>query len=151
GVIAGVWQWRLRAGRFAAACCLVGLALDAAGWAGIRMGTAPRVTFLDVGQGDAAVVELAGGRTMVIDAGGLRGSDFDPGAALVEPFLRPRKIQRVEVLVMSHAHPDHAGGLAHLVRAMDPAELWWSGLPATGPAWDAITAALRETGTPARL
>jgi len=115
------------------------------------MGASPRATFLDVGQGDAAVVELADGRVIVVDAGGFPGSDFDPGAALVEPFLRARKIQRADVLVMSHAHPDHAGGLAHLVRTMTPAEVWWSGLPATGAAWDAITMVLRETGTPVRV
>jgi competence protein ComEC len=151
GVIGGAWLRRRRGGRVVAACCLVALAVDAAGWARVRMGASPRATFLDVGQGDAAVVELAGGRVMVVDAGGFPGSDFDPGAALVEPFLRTRKIQRVDVLVMSHAHPDHAGGLAHLVRTMTPAEVWWSGLPAGGEAWDAITTALRETAIPVRV
>jgi competence protein ComEC len=151
GVIGGAWHRERRGGRLVAACCLVALAVDAAAWARVRMGPSPRATFLDVGQGDAAVVELAGGRVLVVDAGGFPGSDFDPGAALVEPFLRTRKIQRVDALVMSHAHPDHAGGLAHLVRTMAPAEVWWSGLPATGAAWDAITTALRETGTPVRL
>jgi competence protein ComEC len=151
GVIGAAWLRERRRARVVAACCLVALAVDASWWARVRMGASPRATFLDVGQGDAAVVELAGGRVLVVDAGGFPGSDFDPGAALVEPFLRTRKIQRVDVLVMSHAHPDHAGGLAHLVRAMRPAELWWSGLPATGAAWDALTAALRETGTPVRL
>ncbi len=104
-----------------------------------------------MGQGDAAVVELAGGRVVVIDAGGFPGSDFDTGAAIVEPFLRVRKIQRVDVLVMSHAHPDHAGGLAHLVRRLAPSEVWWSGLGGSGSAWDELVSALRETGTPVRL
>jgi competence protein ComEC len=150
GVIGGAWLRERRGARVVAVCCLAALAVDAAAWARARMGASPRATFLDVGQGDAAVVELAGGRVLVVDAGGFPGSDFDPGAALVEPFLRTRKIQRVDVLVMSHAHPDHASGLAHLVRAMRPAEVWWSGLPATGAAWDALAAAVGETGTPVR-
>ena len=51
------------------------------------------VTFLDVGQGDAAVVEVPGGDTMLeIDGGGSRDGTFDTGARIVEPFLRARGI-----------------------------------------------------------
>jgi competence protein ComEC len=59
------------------------------------------VTFLSVGQGDAAVVELPRGRVVVVDGGGLPGA-FDPGARVVAPFLRSRKIMRVDVLALSH-------------------------------------------------
>ena len=45
-----------------------------------------RVTFLDVGQGDAAVAELTDGRVIVIDAGGFPGSRFDVGRAVVAPL-----------------------------------------------------------------
>ena len=151
GTLVGWWQRRAAAGRVVMALCLAGLAVDAIGWAHIRMGSTPRATFLDVGQGDAAVVELAGGRVLVIDAGGFPGSDFDTGAAIVEPALRARKIQRVDVVVMSHAHPDHAAGLAHVVRTFAPGEVWWSGHGAEGPAWNALVLALRETCTPVRI
>jgi competence protein ComEC len=149
--LAGWWQRHRRAGRVALALSLAALAVDAVWWARIRMGATPRATFLDVGQGDAAVVELAGGRVLVVDAGGFPGSDFDTGAAIVEPCLRARKIQRVDVVVMSHAHPDHAAGLAHLVRTFAPGELWWSGHGGEGPAWEALVLALRDTGTPVRV
>ncbi len=151
-VLGGVRARATPAGRRVAAGALVLLALDAGWWAWER--TAPgrlRVTFLDVGQGDASVVELPDGRVLVIDAGGFAESDFDTGAAIVEPFLRARKIQSVDALVMSHAHPDHAGGLAALVRSMAPAELWWSGHGGEGAAWTNTVRVLRETGTPVRL
>jgi len=151
GAIGGAWYRRSAAGRLLMAVCLTALAIDAAGWASTRFGRTPRATFLDVGQGDAAVVELANGRVLAVDAGGFPGSDFDTGAAIVEPFLRTRKIQRIDVVVMSHAHPDHAGGLAHLLRRFPTGELWWSGLGGVGAAWDDIVAALRETGTPVRI
>jgi competence protein ComEC len=131
----------------AALCCL---ATDVGWWASERSAPHLRATFLDVGQGDASVVELPGGRVLVVDAGGFAGSEFDTGAAIVEPFLRSRKIQSIDALVMSHAHPDHAAGLAHLVRAFAPSELWWTGDGGEGAAWAETVRALRETGTPAR-
>ena len=149
-MIAGAWLRRERVGRLVAVGCLCGLAVDASWWARERATPHLRTTFLDVGQGDATVVELPGGRVLVVDAGGFAGSDFDTGAAIVEPFLRSRKIQSVDALVMSHAHPDHAGGLGHLVRAFSPAELWWSGDGGEGAAWAETVRALRETGTPVR-
>jgi competence protein ComEC len=152
GLIAGVWLRSSRIGRAAMVASLVLLAIDAGRWAVERTARNElRVTFLDVGQGDASVVELPGGRVLVVDAGGFAGSDFDTGAAIVEPFLRARKIQSVDAVVMSHAHPDHAGGLAALVRAMAPGELWWSGMGGEGAAWAETVRALRETDTPVRL
>jgi competence protein ComEC len=152
GAIGGALAGRMYAGRVVLAACLGALAVDAGWWAHERTSAASsRATFLDVGQGDAAVVELAGGRVLVIDAGGFPGSDFDTGAAIVEPFLRARKVARVDALVMSHAHPDHAGGLAHLVRQFAPAEVWWAGIGGVGTAWDDVVRALRETGTPVRI
>jgi competence protein ComEC len=150
-VATAVWYRRAPLARGVLAIGLVVLASDAIWWACERTRAATaRVTFLDVGQGDAAVLELGGGRVVVVDAGGFSGSDFDTGAAIVEPFLRTRKIATLDALVMSHAHPDHAGGLGHLVRRFAPAEVWWSGSGGIGSAWDDLVAALRDTGTPVR-
>ena len=51
------------------------------------------ITFLDVGQGDAAVIEAPGGAAPPIDGGGSRDGAFDTGARIVEPFLRARGIR----------------------------------------------------------
>lgn len=80
----------------------------------------PSATFLDVGQGDAAVVELDRGRTMVVDTG-RTGRE-------VMSFLRYRGIRKIDVLVISHVHPDHGGGLTKLLRAFPIAEIWDNGL-----------------------
>jgi competence protein ComEC len=85
-----------------------------------------RITHLNVGQGDAAVVELPGSKVMLIDAGGTAVGDFDTGEAIVAPFLRSRKILKVDYLVVTHARIDHYGGMRAIVAEFSP-EQFWSG------------------------
>jgi competence protein ComEC len=96
--------------------------------------TAVTATFLDVGQGDACVVELPGRKVVVIDGGGSFDPAFDPGRQVVAPFLWRRGIRRIDLLVLSHPHPDHANGLPFLVDQFAVGEIWTngqeSGLPA---------------------
>jgi competence protein ComEC len=83
-----------------------------------------RVTHLNVGQGDAAVVELPGAKTLLIDAGGTAAGDFDTGENIVAPFLRSRKILQVDYLVVTHPRIDHYGGMRALVKEFAPREFW---------------------------
>jgi competence protein ComEC len=85
-----------------------------------------RVTHLNVGQGDAAVVELPGSKVLLIDAGGTATSDFDTGEGIVAPFLRSRKILTVDYLVVTHPRIDHYGGMRTIVNEFFPAEFWSS-------------------------
>jgi len=149
-LVATLW---LEAGRRRGVLVVVALVLlgDIAWWVHER--SAPgrlRVTFLDVGQGDAAVVELPDGRVLVVDGGGFPGSDFDTGSAVVEPFLRTRKIASVDAVVMTHAHPDHASGLARVVSSFEVGELWWNGAADRGSAWRALAEACAVSGVPER-
>lgn len=74
------------------------------------------VTFLDVGQGDAAVIETPSGKVMLIDTGGVLadGSDNE-GRRVVGPYLRSRGIQRIDMELLTHPHADHTGGAATLL------------------------------------
>lgn len=83
-----------------------------------------RVTHLDVGHGDAAVVELPGAKVLLIDAGGTPTGEFDTGEAIVGPFLRSRKIVKVDYLMVSHPRIDHYGGMRSIVREFGPSEFW---------------------------
>jgi competence protein ComEC len=128
------------------------LLADVGWWARVRFaGSELRVTFLDVGQGDAAVAELPGGRVIVIDGGGFPGSDFDTGAAVVSPHLRARKIARIDVLVMTHAHPDHSNGLAHLLVHHRPREFWWTGVRGEGRSWEDLWSAVAASEARVRV
>lgn len=86
-----------------------------------------RATFLDVGQGDAALVDLPDGRLLVVDAGGAAGGGPDPGARVLVPLLRARRRDRIDVFVLSHPHPDHYGGLEALLDAVPIGEIWDTG------------------------
>jgi len=76
------------------------------------------IYFLDVGQGDAAFLRFPNGKTMVVD-GGERSERFDYGARVLVPFLRHMGIGRVNVVVASHPHNDHIGGLVALLQQVE--------------------------------
>jgi competence protein ComEC len=97
------------------------------------------LTFLAVGQGDSAVVQFPGGSAMLIDAGGdLRWPGrFDPGSRDIAPALAELGIRRLEVAVLTHPHPDHAGGMLTLLDRIPVGELWMT------PERDAIASAVR--------
>lgn len=116
--------------RYAAAIALtIALILDAGWWTWQRYFYPDlRVTFLSVGEGDAAVVRFPGGRVMLVDGGGSFFGTFDPGERIVAPFLWSNKIMHVDVVAVSHPDRDHFGGLVFLVRNFSPTEFWTSGL-----------------------
>jgi competence protein ComEC len=66
--------------------------------------------FLDVGQGDGAVVRTPAGRWVVIDAGP-RSGHGDAGRRVVVPFLIRSRVRELAALIVSHAHADHLGGV----------------------------------------
>ncbi len=119
---------RARVYRFLAALIILALIVDAGYWAlRARWSKELKVTFLSVGQGESSVVELPGGKVMLIDGGGLYGTDFDTGERLVAPFLRHEKIDTVDYMVLSHAQRDHMAGLKFIAENFRIGEFWWNG------------------------
>lgn len=109
-----------------------------------------RVTFLDVGQGDSALIEGPGGFVAVIDGGGRYDNSFDTGARIVEPVLRARGITRIDLLVLSHAHPDHMNGLFRILARFPTRELWQNGSDGGNPAYHDFMRLAREQGVTVR-
>lgn len=72
------------------------------------------IVFLDVGQGDSAVVRTVQGGTLVVD-GGNRSVYVDHGKRTVAPFLRSHGIRQIDGLVATHSDSDHIGGLIYLL------------------------------------
>ncbi|HET9066674.1 MAG TPA: DNA internalization-related competence protein ComEC/Rec2 [Gemmatimonadales bacterium] len=108
------------------------------------------ITFLAVGQGDAAVLRTPHGHWIVIDAGP-QDEQYDAGKRVVVPYLVSHRARAVDLLVLSHGHRDHAGGVPALLRAMpvglilDPAE------PAGEESYRAFLHAVVDAGVPWRV
>jgi len=94
-----------------------------------------RITYLDVGQGNAALVQFPGKERMLIDGGGFPGSDFDVGRMVIAPFLLDSKILRVDYLVLTHPQTDHMEGLRFIARHFGPKEFWHNGERAETPSF----------------
>ncbi len=96
------------------------------------------MTFLDVGQGDAIVIRAPSGRVMMIDGGGEiegRETGFDIGARRVVPALRRMRVSQIDVLVLSHPHEDHAGGLVAVAENFRVGVVLDSGHPHPAPSY----------------
>lgn len=108
-----------------------------------------RVTMLDVGQGDAAIVDLPDGTAMVIDGGGLVGSPVDTGERVLAPVLRARRRSSIRAALLSHPHPDHFGGLRRGLDGLSLGALWDTGqgeLEGAGAEYATLLAELRSRG-----
>lgn len=92
-------------------------------WGSLLWAGAPRAAntssglalhFLDVGQGDGAVLRTPAGRWVLIDAGP-RSAYSDAGRRVVVPFLARQGARELAVVVVSHAHADHLGGVSSVL------------------------------------
>jgi competence protein ComEC len=85
------------------------------------------ITAIDVGQGDSLLLVSPQGRTMLVDGGGGVGpgsGEFDYGEDVVSPYLWSRQLGSLDIVVLTHAHGDHIGGLKRAIENFHPRELW---------------------------
>ncbi len=84
-----------------------------------------RVTVIDVGHGSAALVELPGGHTVLVDGGGFSdNSTFDVGERIIAPLLWYKKINTVDTMILSHPNSDHLNGLIYILRNFKVRRVW---------------------------
>ena len=70
-----------------------------------------QVHFIDVGQGDSALVITPHGRAFMVDTGGIREGSYDIGSRVDVPYLLHYGVQKLDYIFLTHAHDDHAGGV----------------------------------------
>ncbi len=124
-VLLSPWPWRRRTPLLLIAAAAV-LLPEVALRLSTRTGDTLRVTFLDVGQGDATLLELPGGHRLLVDTGGLRRAPTRPAERSILPWLRTRRISRIEELWITHPHPDHDGGVLALAAPLGIRRIWSS-------------------------
>ncbi len=105
--------------------------------------------FVDVGQGDAALIRTPGGHWFAVDAGPMDRSGLDAGRRVLLPLLARERVARLDGFILSHAHRDHVGGARAVVEqvalggVVEPGEQfsdsaydgWLTALAARGVRW----------------
>lgn len=107
------------------------------------------ITVLDVGQGDAIFVACPNGRTLLVD-GGPGPPAYDAGSRTIVPFLRAGGYRRVDMVIVTHPHLDHYGGLRAVVESMDVGEVLSSGVGSESGAYRAWRETVDRHGIPYR-
>ena len=137
--------------------CALGLAvLFLAGhtlWIHLRLQNRDRlsVTFLDVGHASCTVVELPGGKRMLVDGGGFPNDRFDVGRYVVAPFLWHNRIGKIDIVVATHPHPDHINGLPYILENFGVEEVWSNGDESAVEEGMALREKISEKGIAHRL
>lgn len=144
-ILTAIAVWRLHRGRRPIGTLVALLLLGAFLWpvAG-RAGppSALTVTFLDVGQGDAAVVRTPDGATVVIDSG--------PDEQEVARELARLGVRRIDLAVVSHPHADHVSGFPAVFARFPVALLAEPGCPHDAPQYQRLLQAAEAEGIPVR-
>lgn len=92
------------------------------------------ISFFDVGQGAAALLASADGRHIVIDGG--------RNSSQLTALVRARGVEKIDLLVATHHHADHIGGLPALIGAMPVANFLENGTPATTAIYGTLVRAI---------
>jgi competence protein ComEC len=128
--------------RRAYATVAVAAALIAGGWrlhgsSALPPPTGLRITFLDVGQGDGALIQVPGGAVLV---------DEGPPEAKMASQLRHLGVTNLSLLVMTHPQRDHVGGAAEVLKKLRVAAVLDPAIPSESEDERSARAAARQRG-----
>lgn len=98
------------------------------------------VSFIDVGQGDAALLQLPNGQVMLIDAG------TNQSGGVVVSYLEQQGIRRIDYLVATHPHEDHIGGMDQVINAFGIGSVFMPKVTTNTESFEAVLQALKERG-----
>jgi competence protein ComEC len=151
-LLSGTW----RPGRAPAIAAGAVVVLVAAVWLAGAATPPPHltVTMVDVGQGDAILVRSPSGRAMLIDGGGepgTRSAGWEVGRMRVVPALRRAGIRRLDVVMLTHPHEDHVGGLPAVLENFPVGLVLDPGVPHASPSYARLLRLIEAGRIPYRL
>lgn len=114
--------------------CLLGLLCQTA------LATELSVTSISVGQGDAALIVSPTGKTILVDGGPPEGTE-----RLIQTLKR-RQVSSLDLIVLTHPHLDHLGGLGQVVQTLPVRAFLDAGYPSTSPPYAALMKLLSARG-----
>lgn len=118
------------------------------------------VAFLNVGQGDAALIRTPEGKHVLIDGGGnlsfhqteedwkMRRDPFETGKDVVVPLLKQRGVHRLDVVVITHLDADHIGGLQAVLDEIPVGAILFNGTVKSGPTVTRLFQTALDLGIP---
>ncbi|MFA5403964.1 MAG: DNA internalization-related competence protein ComEC/Rec2 [Ignavibacteria bacterium] len=77
-----------------------------------------RITFLYAGQGDCTLLETPDGSNILIDCG-MKDFKYNSGESNIVPFLKRKGINKIDLLILTHSHYDHIGGIEYVLNNFD--------------------------------
>ncbi len=127
-ILCMTFMWKSPLARVGLLALCVAFAADAAYWINrVHFNKELRVSFLNVGQGNCALIEFPMGKKMIIDGGGFYRDQFDVGKMVVAPFLWSQKISKIDYMVLTHPQADHMNGLRFIAKVFNPEAFWYNG------------------------
>jgi len=112
-----------------------------------KFDTESTLTFLDVGHGSCCLIEMPGGKTILIDGGAISSPHFDIGQSVIAPFLLQKNIQKINDIAITHADGDHYNGLAFIADHFNVEKLWIHSKESSNRRWQALLEHVAATGT----
>ena len=109
-----------------------------------------QVSVIDVKQGDSIFIRSPSGKNMLID-GGPKFKTGDAGKSFVLPFLYKQGVNKLDVVVLTHPHDDHVGGLSSVLSSLPVGLVIDSGQPHTSRAYKNFLRIISEKKIPYRL
>jgi competence protein ComEC len=107
--------------------------------------------FIDVGLGDAILVEAPQSMRMLIDGGGLYSGDFDMGKSVLTPVLLSKKVLSLDYVINTHPHSDHYGGLLYILNNFQVKRFITATYLVSDPAYNEILTTAKNKNIPIEL
>ena len=107
--------------------------------------------FIDVGLGDATLVEAPQGMRILIDGGGLHSGDFDMGKSVLTPVLLSKKVLSLDYVINTHPHSDHYGGLLYILNNFHVKHFVIGTYLVSDPAYNKLLIAAKKKNIPIEL